>query len=112
MKLAREKVLALNYGKKKLRLSNIKYIESVFGNYSKIHLKEGSDYLSSFTLKYYQTQLSSTNSFELGRKGLLINLEHLQSLKEEESAKYAVLKTGETFKLSRRKGKQLLELLK
>lgn len=103
--------LTVNYGKKKLPLSNIKYIESVFGNYSKIYLCEGEDYLSSFTLKYFQNQLVSTDRFRLGRKGLLLNMEHLKKLTEDENVKYAVLKSGETFKLSRRKGKSLEMLL-
>ncbi|SOE22931.1 LytTr DNA-binding domain-containing protein [Spirosomataceae bacterium TFI 002] len=104
--------LAVNYGKKKLPVSNIKYIESVFGNYSRIHLCEGEDYLSSFTLKHYQEQLRKTDRFRLGRKGLLINIEHLKMLTEDDTAKYAILKSGETFKLSRRKGKSLEVSLK
>lgn len=104
-------ILSVNYGKKKLPVENIKYIESVFGNYSKIHFKEGKEYLSAFTLKHYQVQLKE-EVFQLGRKGLLINLNYLASLEEDEQQiKYAKLTSGEIFQLSRRKGKELEEKL-
>lgn len=101
--------LKVNYGKKELPTEKIRYIVSVHGNYSIIHFGDGKEYLSAFTLKHYQQQLTP-EQFQLGRKGLLINLDYLESLAEDEQqTKYAKLTTGETFKLSRRKGKELEE---
>ena len=105
-------ILKVDYGKKKLQLNQIKYIKSVDGNYSLIVLKEGKNYLSAFTLKKYAEQLESTDNFRLARKGLLLNLEYINDLEKTENVKFAVLKTGEKFQLSRRIGNQLLGYLK
>lgn len=107
----KNQTLIVNYGKTELDVNQIKYIESVAGNYSKIVFQQGKPFVSAFTLKHYSSQLLATQRFHLGRKGLLINLDYLKKLEEKQATKYAVLKTGEKFKLSRRIGRKLDELL-
>lgn len=103
--------IAINYGKMKINPKQIKYIESVFGNYSKIHLTHGDTILTAFTLKHYYSQLNENPRFQLARKGLLVNLDLCKGFKEMEQSKFIELKTGETFKLSRRRGRALLALV-
>jgi len=103
--------LFFNYGKKSVSIEKIKYIESYAGNYSMIRLTDKKYICSAFTLKHYSTKLVGENHFFLARKGLLLNLNYVQEIKELEGVKCVTLSTGEVFKLSRRLGSKLVNYL-
>lgn len=103
--------LIIDYGKTNLPINNICYIESKFGNYSNIVLSQSKSHLTSFTLKRYCEELSSIDSFIQGSKGLLINLNHLKTIRTENDGLYALMSNGSKLKLSRRKGKELVHCL-
>lgn len=101
--------LIIDYGKTNLPFNNICYIESKFGNYSNIVLTQSKSHLTSFTLKRFCEQLAEIDNFILGGKGLLINLDHLKEIKNENDGLYAQMSNGSKLKLSRRKGRELIE---
>ncbi len=103
--------LFFNYGKKSVSTEKIKYIESFAGNYSMIRLSDKGYICSAFTLKHYSTKLVGESHFFLARKGLLLNLNYIQEIKEFEGVKSVKLSTGEVFKLSRRLGSKLVNYL-
>lgn len=103
--------LFFNYGKKAVSFEKIKYIESFAGNYSMIRLIDKGYICSAFTLKHYSTQLVGESHFFLARKGLLLNLNFIQEIKEQDGVRCVKLSTGEVFKLSRRIGSKLVNFL-
>lgn len=100
--------ISFDYGKKKVHLKAIKYLESVYGNYTIVNLNDKQQILSSFTLKYYSSQLKNHECFFVVRKGLMINIQFLSKIETREDGHYAILKDGSSFRMSRRKGKELM----
>jgi DNA-binding LytR/AlgR family response regulator len=107
-----DRKMYLNYGKKAVSFSNIKYIESIAGNYSMIRLLDKGSICSAFTLKHYYSQLDTDHDFILVRKGLLVNIKYAKEVFVEGGIRSLKMSTGEVFKLSRRQGPKVEECLK
>lgn len=103
---ASEKYLRFDYGKQEVNTESIKYIESVFGNYTNIQFDNKKPYCSAFTLKHYKEKLCNTEFVQI-RKGLLVNSKFLVKIEKVKGQNWVELKTGEKFKVSRRCGKLL-----
>lgn len=104
-------LISFDYGKKKILLNTIQFLESKFGNYTVVNLHNKQQILSSFTLKYYSLQLTPTERFFVVRKGLMININYLSKVEERVDGQYAIMKDGSSFRMSRRKGKELILFL-
>ncbi|MFT7483811.1 MAG: hypothetical protein ACI8WW_002753, partial [Oceanospirillaceae bacterium] len=70
----KQQSLSFNYGKVNVRVSSIKYAESVYGNYTILKFINRKQILSSYTLNYYSSILEESKLFVIVRKGILINL--------------------------------------
>lgn len=107
-----QNLLTFNYGKLNVDASSIKYIESIYGNYTIFKFVNRKQLVSSYTLNHYCSILSESNSFFNIRKGVLINLTYMKELDKRDDGTYAIMQDGSEFRLSRRKGKALLEMLR
>lgn len=103
--------LSFNYGKVNVQASSIKYAESVFGNYTILKFSNRKQILSSYTLNHYSSLLQKSNSFFNVRKGVLINLSFMKIAEKRPDGVYAIMKDGSEFRVSRRKGKALMQLI-
>lgn len=101
----------LNYGKRKLPITDIKYIVGE-GNYSNISITSGKGIMSSFTLRTFTEELNSHENFFSPRKGLLINLNFLKEIIQENGTLFVKMDDGKKHILSRRKGRSLIDYLK
>jgi DNA-binding LytR/AlgR family response regulator len=90
--------ITFDYGKKTVPFEQITYFKSEFGNYTKVHMQENKNYLSSFTLKYYSAKLDDLDLFIVPRKGLLINRTFIKTIDQSPKGIFLVMKTGERFK--------------
>ncbi len=106
-----ENCIIFDYGKKKVPFENISHFKSEFGNYTKVFLKEKKDFLSAFTLKHYSDKLSENKTFMVPRKGLIVNKAFIHKLDQDKQGIYIVLKSGEKFKVSRRRAEEVLRNL-
>lgn len=106
-----QNLLTFNYGKINVDASSIKYIESIFGNYTVFKFVNRKQLVSSYTLSHYCSILEESDSFFNVRKGVLINLSFMKELDKRDDGTYAVMQDGSEFRLSRRKGKTLLSYL-
>lgn len=92
--------------RKVLEVKDIAYFESD-SNYTLICLKTGKSFLSSFTLKYHIEHLGDVPYFYRISRQHFINIRFIKSKDE----KYVLLKNGKQMPISRRRLKQLDELL-
>jgi DNA-binding LytR/AlgR family response regulator len=104
--------LSFNYGKLSVQASSIKYAESIYGNYTILKFANRKQILSSYTLNHYSSILKGSESFFNIRKGVLINLSFMKELDKRTDGTYAIMQDGSEFRLSRRKGKALIEMLR
>lgn len=102
--------LLLNYGKQILPTPEIQYIEGE-GNYSLIRTTLNGVLTSAFTLRLFSEKLLHQENFFSPRKGLLLNIDFLESVNEVEGIFYAKMEEGKSHILSRRKGKAFLDYL-
>ena len=103
--------LSFNYGKVSIDASSIKYIESIFGNYTLFKFINRKQLVSSYTLNHYSAILADSDSFFNVRKGVLINLSFMKELDKRVDGIYAVMQDGSEFRVSRRKGKALMRFI-
>lgn len=101
--------LAFNYGKKAVSLHTIQYLASKYGNYTTIRVTDQKEIFSSFTLKHYVTKLAEVHFFYLIRRGMLINLHFVESVEAGQRQGLVRMQNGETFQVSRRRIKDLLD---
>ncbi len=106
-----QQLIYFNYGKLSVRVSSIKYAESIFGNYTLLNFVNRKQLLSSYTLGHFSTLLDQNKSFFIIRKGTLINLSFLKSAERRSDGLYAIMQDGSAFRVSRRKGKTVLDFL-
>ena len=98
-----------DYGKKTVAFDSISYFKSEFGNYTKVIMTKEKDFLSSFTLKYYCKKLNDSETFVMPRKGIMVNVKHVEKLDESRDGLFVVMKNGEKFKVSRRRTEEMME---
>ncbi len=103
--------ITFDYGKKTVPFEQITYFKSEFGNYTKVYMQENRNFLSSFTLKYYSEKLDEVDTFIIPRKGLMINKAFVKTVDQDEQGVYVVMKSGERFKVSRRRRDEIVRLL-
>ncbi len=103
--------LTFNYGKESVEPASIKYIESIYGNYTLFQFVNRQQLVSSYTLNYYCEMLEASDSFFNVRKGVLINVSFMKEIDKRADGVYAIMQDGSEFRLSRRKGKALLSYL-
>lgn len=104
--------ISFNYGKLNVRVSSIKYAESIYGNYTLLKFVNRDQILSSYTLNHYSSILEQLDSFFTVRKGTLINLTFLKSVERRTDGLFAIMQDGSEFRVSRRKGKAILNFSK
>lgn len=102
-----KKHLTFDYGKRKIQIENIRYFESYAGNYTLVKLQDKANICSSFTLKHYAEKLESESNFVLIRKGLLVNFRYVKKITKDDSGNWITLTSGEQFKFSRRRAKEV-----
>lgn len=103
--------LSFNYGKLNIHASSIKYIESIYGNYTVFKFVNRKQLVSSYTLNHYSEMLADSEFFFNIRKGVLINVSFMKELDKRNDGTYAVMQDGSEFRISRRKGKALLNYI-
>lgn len=103
--------LSFNYGKIHISAKTVKYIESVDGNYSILKFVNRQQIVSSYTLNHYSEMLECTGNFFNIRKGVLINLNFLGEIEKRSDGFYALMRDGSHFRMSRRKGRDLIKFL-
>ncbi|MFB0947744.1 MAG: hypothetical protein ACI9V1_003237 [Spirosomataceae bacterium] len=108
----KQQSLSFNYGKVNVRVSSIKYAESVYGNYTILKFINRKQILSSYTLNYYSSILEESKLFVIVRKGILINLSFMKCTERRTDGVYVIMQDGSEFRVSRRKGKAFLDLAK
>jgi two-component system LytT family response regulator len=89
--------------------SNILYIKAD-KNYSVFHLKNGTTYVSGYTLKFHEGFLDVAN-FIRPNRSILVHKSYVKGMKEKGKANYATLKNGSDVLISRRKVKIIQEEL-
>lgn len=104
--------ISFNYGKLNVRVSSIKYAESIYGNYTLLKFVNRDQILSSYTLNHYASILEHLDSFFTVRKGALINLSFLKSVERRTGGLFVIMQDGSEFRVSRRKGKAILNFSK
>lgn len=100
-------VLKMNYGYEVVTISNIVHCKAN-GNYSEIHLKDGSVLMSSKTLKEFNQMLEPMGFFRC-HQSHLINLEAIKAFKSFKSE--IKLNTGIYVKLARSKQREFSEIM-
>lgn len=104
--------ISFNYGKLNIRASSIKYAESIYGNYTLLKFANREQILSSYTLNHYSSILEQLDSFFIVRKGTLINLSFMKSAEKRTNGVFVIMQDGSEFRVSRRKGKEVLNFSK
>jgi len=100
-------VLKMNYGYEVVMISNIIHCRAN-GNYSEINLADGSQLISSKTLKEFESMLGSMGFFRCHQSHLI----NLQAIKAFKSFKSEIkLTTGDVVKLARSKQREFSELM-
>lgn len=102
-------MLWFNHRKKSVFLEEVVYLKS-FENYTRFYLKSGQNFLTSFTMKKYEQQLTNKGGFTRIHRGTLLNLKYLLGFEKTNDGHQACLSTGEKIGISRRKMKKF-ELL-
>lgn len=105
-------LLSFNYGKVHISAKNVKYIESVYGNYSLVKFTDRKQIVSAYTLNHYLEMLDISDGFFNIHKGILINLDFLEKIEKRTDGSYALMTDGSNFRMSRRKGRDLINFLK
>lgn len=101
--------ITFNYGKKSIAVQSIQYMTSRYGNYTSIRVKYQKEIFSSFTLKHYVSKLADIQFFFVIRKGMMINLHFVKNIQVQNKQGRVRMKNGETFLVSRRRTKALLD---
>lgn len=91
---------------KDIPATSILYLEGM-GNYTQFHLKNGTKYLSSFTLKYLQDKKDTVQGFVRISRGCLLNPDHIVHIEPYGNTFEVTLTDGTTVTASRRKKAQL-----
>lgn len=78
---------------------------SGIGNYTSIHFKDGSRFMSSYTLLRHEEKLPGFIRFN---RKYLVNPEFIREYKSISDAQYVILRNGEQIKIPRRKTKMFV----
>ncbi|MDP5121187.1 MAG: LytTR family transcriptional regulator [Spirosomaceae bacterium] len=89
--------------------SNILYIKAD-QNYSVFHLKNGTTYVSGYTLKFHSGFLDIDN-FIRPNRSILVHKSYVRGIKEKGKTNYATLKNGRDVLISRRRVKTIQQEL-
>ncbi len=81
------------------------------GNYTTFHLTNNKKITSSKTLSNFEDKLITINFFKIHRS-FIINLQYIDSIKqEEERGFFVIMKDGSDYDIARRRRKEFLQLL-
>ena len=100
-------LLWFNHGKLSVQPNEVVYLSSL-ENYTKFHLTNNINFISSRTMKLHEAQLSSKGQFIRLHRKFLLNLKFLLGFETTEEGKFACLSTGEKLCVSRRKGRSII----